>query len=1742
MHSLSIILILFLTVYGCNKESASVKINTAGIFNPVLYSIDDVEASGKTIDRGEHILTDDPVPLTVRVYNKTKFPYTDLDLVLGTDDGADNAPAIAFVPTETGEIVFPGKDGTCGRTLPANSTCLIKLLYSPREGRRYVETITLNFKNYVDPEQHTAKLLFLAGMPASLTFTNDITQYTFGRLVGTAKLPVVERTELTTYSEELEILNAGELSAKSLTINLLESCSSALTNLCPGGMAGAYTVENNCPGLLMPGEKCKVKINYLPKNQDPNSGPIPDDIKEINYRATVTFGYIKDPTGATAALNGYFRSISTNIEAKFKVALTNLTFETPIISGNREIRAFRVNNLGYREGEIQAIAVRDSGGSLITTCRASITSEYLDCVDVLNFPISLANFPFRIKDRSSCLTLPPEEKKYIDVGSGCIFDFVFQPSVTYLTNKITDFLNLQPEVIFDSRWKANEKIVTSKLFNLSATSLAAARMELDTLRLDGVNFPSTGTNPWLVDLKRLTLQSPGFFKRKPMIITFKNNGSVNATNLNFKDANGRNIPIGGSGTSLGAYLTHYYSSVIASDSTCTIVAPGESCSITLMFAPIGRDLNSEEDANMFDATGGDGKRYKGFKLTYDSGSSFTDANIDGDSDILPSMSEARVQAQLIRKGMLMEFTDDTRNVSGIGGNVNVTGDTSISHIYLQNIGTGSVPYIRLMNPPTPNAPSLNPNVTLIPTGDPASLGADYDCLDLVDEDYTYTVASNQTPDNRMGNFSGLPKDKSCVYTMSMKTTDKRRHFNSVSCINTLPTETNAEEASRLFSRDLSGVDMWEYCSVLNIPWPNISVHYFDGDATDPALPPGSNYGKRIALNNYTYQAIQHSPAKLILNNFVPFLTATLYRPEIAYPTISSGQLAQTITEKWFYGTGTNFYYQLNDPLQTSPFIQGDDSRDFVPTLGAFGDKGNYDYILYLGSFPQGSPNVIFPIGIKNVGGIVAKVNSIFITPNDGFSVVTQPLAMPLNLPMTSEITPLTFQLNTSVFGEHRMELEYEYENGRHLTPLIYNSRTVASNIGTSGREALTQKILVVANVRENGTYPFLTMSAEDYEVVQNEGAPPTETIQPAYPIPLSWNTTTAASTLVFDTIKLTAAAKPTDVYAKKRIKFTNTTAYPLTELRSVYRADATNSLSKAPPSTFTTVTAGSTCTANMTLAPGASCYLVLRYQPNTSDTSENYTLSMVYKMGPGQFVMQNLGIGLLPRSPGQLLAFGKITEPINYKISPTSSIATRSSYPLNIGTSNLDVVPKVFAFKDPSSTWQKLRFVNSQTTKASLLLSYQKYLAAHSLRGFIPSSFVPTSTVPLAGEYTTHTDGLDYTIIHKVKYGDGSDRLLIQASKGCLFGDDELTGSIPAHQKGFNSVTVTPCYAVVTFSANFEYLRKTISVTNGDDMRGSAAELWYYSVNRSSTASLWIHVKGVIQPNTTLASGSYSNITAFENKTSSIGLPVLNSNNPLLGDIVGMRVLRSTTFTGLGDPYSTAHTSYVDIRPYDPGIIQYANFTTGMVNGTYYYYKVVAIRKDARFIDTVPKRFLNLRTNEYLSLVSNLTNSVKVLTPPINHHYFHNQKLLVEKSLHTAVAYDPYLTASNKCALRTKLTLKDPGNVVLPYQLIRLTTWNLLLSTPAATNYSNMTQISHWLGDASVSINSKCSGLSGFISNTSSQMLDSSGVFYIRDGVNPNANVYTAIGGIPGTTKANYTSYIDGVVGYGSSRCMISLP
>src|SRR5690606_9528489 len=200
------------------------------------------------------------------------------------------------------------------------------------------------------------------------------------------------------------------------------------------------------------------KVLYQPLNKNPESGPPPADIVEINYRATMTAAYQTDSTGKTAAINAYFNSVSTDIQAQFTTTNKFVSFDQEVVSGNRENRFINIRNVGYRTGYLNSISIHDQSNAHMADCLPSSDSSFLQCVDASQNPVPLSTLPFRIKDRHGCLSTE-DNKKEIAVEHPVTFVIFFQPSFPFLPPKPAEFRGLNVQATFVRLWKAETRII-----------------------------------------------------------------------------------------------------------------------------------------------------------------------------------------------------------------------------------------------------------------------------------------------------------------------------------------------------------------------------------------------------------------------------------------------------------------------------------------------------------------------------------------------------------------------------------------------------------------------------------------------------------------------------------------------------------------------------------------------------------------------------------------------------------------------------------------------------------------------------------------------------------------------------------------------------------------------------------------------------------------------------------------------------------------------------------------------------------------------------------------------------------------------------------------------------------------------------------------------------------------------------------------------------------------------------------
>src|SRR5690606_25702523 len=141
---------------------------------------------------------------------------------------------------------------------------------------------------------------------------------------------------------------------RNINIEKLISCSSLKTGNCPVGYEDPWRLEHNCPETLTPLESCLVDMYFIPLNQDPTSG-FEEELEEIYYKGEINVEYDSTPFGKKSTLSGVFETNSTTIRARFSSSKGNILFPDPIVTGNYIVDILKIQNNGYREGQIRKI-------------------------------------------------------------------------------------------------------------------------------------------------------------------------------------------------------------------------------------------------------------------------------------------------------------------------------------------------------------------------------------------------------------------------------------------------------------------------------------------------------------------------------------------------------------------------------------------------------------------------------------------------------------------------------------------------------------------------------------------------------------------------------------------------------------------------------------------------------------------------------------------------------------------------------------------------------------------------------------------------------------------------------------------------------------------------------------------------------------------------------------------------------------------------------------------------------------------------------------------------------------------------------------------------------------------------------------------------------------------------------------------------------------------------------------------
>jgi hypothetical protein len=859
-------MLMALILSSCQEgfEEESTVIVTSGIFDPIKVTINNQNISSN-YNYGDYEKGVEAIPLIYKIVNNSKHPIKDIKIEFKDLDITE----FNFTVNDENEFAFPGRNGTCERTLAAGDSCTIEIQFYSDKTQKYNQTITLSYDNVVFPNSISTKFFINSGSPAVLVYSDGKTIFKFGDLVGPSKIAVVERALAERQVKNLEIINTGELTAKEISFEEEPSCTSLSTNECPAGHENAYSYTTNCPKTLAPGASCNLDVAFQPLNKDPDVGEIADNLKEIEYRTFMKANYLNGPRNNQVALQGSFSSLSTRIQANFNASSENLIFADKITVGNRLNQSFRVSNVGYRSGHINQINVyENSTGDQIGVCRQDENDSILECLTPdLSGPMDRLDESFFLKDTNGCVS-SSGAKVFLDVAQACLFQVIFQPSTTNLEDDTEHDIKL--EIVYDSLFQGNETILTKDLINLQAESKSKARLDLTEVELGGriYKYPTDlafVNDRWDLDLGRIALESPTYFKRRKTLIRIQNTGSTKANNIVIRDGNGDVIPSiveppfkVNLGVNKDDNKTHFKD--VSKSDNCTNLPPQAICTITIYFAPIGfSNDDSVVDANFYDSTFL-GEPRKTFSLEYDTQAKYSDINLETDvEDVARSNCVISFDATLIRKALLARFMDVNENENQVEwkgsdyldykGKPFISGNEFEYTFVYRNIGTGPASYLYSSLSNLHATPKLNASqYELIPTTDLAAHNAQHDCLDIFDFNYSSTDTATEIQ-ARSANWNPLPKEHACALTYKMKADV----MDFVTLAENAPFESAVFTGLNWLSRgfDELGDDRDIFHQRDTDVFIPAGLSYADGDNTDPSIDASntihSTYGKTFGV-------------------------------------------------------------------------------------------------------------------------------------------------------------------------------------------------------------------------------------------------------------------------------------------------------------------------------------------------------------------------------------------------------------------------------------------------------------------------------------------------------------------------------------------------------------------------------------------------------------------------------------------------------------------------------------------------------------------------------------------------------------------------------------------------------------------------------------------------------------------------------------------------------------------------------
>jgi hypothetical protein len=331
--------------------------------------------------------------------------------------------------------------------------------------------------------------------------------------------------------------------------------------------------------------------------------------------------------------------------------------------------------------------------------------------------------------------------------------------------------------------------------------------------------------------------------------------------------------------------------------------------------------------------------------------------------------------------------------------------------------------------------------------------------------------------------------------------------------------------------------------------------------------------------------------------------------------------------------------------------------------------------------------------------------------------------------------------------------------------------------------------------------------------------------------------------------------------------------------------------------------------------------------------------------------------------------------------------------------------------------------------------------------------------------------------------------MTIKANRYCFYGDDENNSSVAAIDKGFNATSVNKCMLQFEFSGNSTFQNcsaynapvKSKTVIMGGRIQASCNPyvytLSFYNYKRSSTEKMYVHMKGFIEPNRTVATtNTFSNVSAVSTSASvgsvTFTWPTISPNNSAFGNISKYRIYYSTNYADLRTDnifYGFTATPVLSYFETSSAAINTATINN-LSQGIYYFFRIVAIRSYAH------PTYGNLT---YMSVPSNLP-ILTLLVPNTSQTYNHSLLALVDKT--TLSNTGSRTNGINACAAQKYSITVVGAAKQITKQLANTNVWNYIAATPAASaGYpsNDVGTLPHWLSDAAYNIKTNISLYSG---------------------------------------------------------------